>query len=98
MLTVTGTITETSSERVKENIEELINSLDIVKKLRGVQYNKKGNNIKEIGVIAEEINEILPQVVSMDLNGEPASVSYGRLTALLIEAIKELDNKINKLK
>ena len=73
-------------------------SLDIVKKLRGVQYNKKGNNIKEIGVIAEEINEILPQVVSMDLNGNPASVSYGRLTALLIEAIKELDNKINKLK
>ena len=98
VLTVTGTITETSSEKVKENIEKLINSLDVVKKLRGVQYNKKGNNIKEIGVIAEEINEILPQVVSMDLNGNPASVSYGRLTALLIEAIKELDNKINKLK
>jgi hypothetical protein len=98
VLTVTGTITETSSEKVKENIEKLINSLDVVKKLRGVQYNKKGNNIKEIGVIAEEINEILPQVVSMDLNGNPASVSYGRLTALLIEAIKELDNKLNKLK
>jgi hypothetical protein len=98
VLTVTGTITETSSEKVKENIEELSNPLDIVKKLRGVQYNKKGNNIKEIGVIAEEINDILPQVVSMDLNGNPASVSYGRLTALLIEAIKELDNKLNKLK
>jgi hypothetical protein len=74
------------------------NSLDTVKKLRGVQYNKKGNNIKEIGVIAEEINNILPQVVTRDVKGNPVSVSYGRLTALLIEAIKELDNKLNKLK
>ena len=98
VLTVTGTITETSSAIVKENVESIINSLDTLKKLRGVQYNRIGNNNKEIGVIAEEVDEILPQIVTRDKNGNPNSVSYGRLTALLIEAIKELDNKINKLK
>ena len=97
-LTVTGTITETSSEKVKENVENIINALDTIKKLRGVQYNKIGNNNKEIGVIAEEVEEILPQIVTRDEEGNPKSVSYGRLTALLIEAVKELDNKINKLK
>ena len=97
-LTVTGTITETSTANVKENVEDIINSLDTIKKLRGVQYNKIGNNNKEIGVIAEEVDEILPQIVTRDIDGNPNSVSYGRLTALLIEAVKELDNKINKLK
>ena len=97
-LTVTGTITETSTAKVKENVENIINALDIIKKLRGVQYNKIGNNNKEIGVIAEEVEEILPQIVTRDKEGNPKSVSYSRLTALLIEAVKELDNKINKMK
>jgi hypothetical protein len=97
-LTVTGTITETSTAKVKENVENIINALDIIKNLRGVQYNKIGNNNKEIGVIAEEVEEILPQIVTRDKEGNPKSVSYSRLTALLIEAVKELDNKINKMK
>ena len=42
------------------------------------------------------MEEILPQIVTRDKEGNPKSVSYGRLTALLIEAVKELDNKINK--
>ena len=91
------TLTETSTIRVKENIEEIQNPLDIIKKLRGVQYNKIGNNNKEIGVIAEEVDEVLPQIVTRDTDGNPTSVSYGRLTALLIEVVKKQDEQIENL-
>jgi hypothetical protein len=94
VLTVTGTITETSTITVKENIENIENPIEIVKKIRGVRYNKIGNDIKEIGVIAEEVNEVLPEVVNVDMEGNPKSVSYGRLTALLIEVVKKQDEKI----
>jgi hypothetical protein len=91
-------LTETSTIRIKENIEEIQNPLDIVKKLRGIKYNKIGNDNKEIGVIAEEVNDILSEVVVKDNEGQPSSVSYGRLTALLIEAIKEQDKQIEILR
>ena len=95
---MTGTITETSSITVKENVLDINNALDIVKKLRGVKYNRIGSDLEEIGVIAEEISGILPQVVNFGKNKTPMSVSYSRIVALLIEAIKELDNKIENLK
>ena len=91
------TLTETSTIRIKENIEEIHNPLDIVKKLRGIKYNKIGNDNKEIGVIAEEVNDILSEVVVKDNEGQPSSVSYGRLTALLIEVVKKQDEQIGNL-
>ncbi len=91
-------LTETSSERYKENIYTLDNALDKVIRLRGVSYNKKGNKTQEIGVIAEEVAEIIPEVVNLDFDKQPDSVSYGRITALLIEAIKELKSEIEILK
>jgi hypothetical protein len=91
------TLTETSTIRIKENVEDIENPLQIVKKLRGVQYNKIGNNNKEIGVIAEEVYDILPQIVNVDDENQPSSVSYGRLTALLIEVVKKQDEQIENL-
>jgi hypothetical protein len=61
-------------------------------------YNKKDNGVKEIGVIAEEIYEALPEVVLKNEEGEIDSVSYGRITAVLIEAIKDLKKEIEELK
>jgi hypothetical protein len=66
--------------------------------MRGVSYIKKDTQTKEIGVIAEEINEILPDVVIKNTEGEVESVAYGRLTAILIEAVKELKAEIDVLK
>jgi hypothetical protein len=91
-------ITETSSRRYKENIYTLDNALEKIINLRGVTYNKKGNTTEEIGIIAEEVAEILPQIVKYNSLNEPDSVSYGRITALLIEAIKELKKEIELLK
>jgi hypothetical protein len=102
-LEVVGTITttslvETSSIKIKENVKTLDNPLDIIKKLRGVEYNRIGETYNEIGVIAEEVNDVLPQVVNKDEEGNPTSVSYGRLTAILIEAIKKQDEQIEILR
>jgi hypothetical protein len=91
-------LTETSSKRYKENIYTLDSALDKVVRLRGVSYNRKGSKTSEIGVIAEEVAEIIPEVVNFDIENNPDSVSYGRITALLIEAIKELKSEIEVLK
>jgi len=97
-LTISGTLTENSSLRYKENIEPIKYGLDKVLQMRGVTYNKKDNGVKEIGVIAEEIYEVLPEVVLKNEEGEIDSVSYGRITAVLIEAIKDLKKEIEELK
>jgi hypothetical protein len=96
--TVGGTFTENSSIRYKKDIETISYGLDKVLQMRGVTYLKKENDIKEVGVIAEEIAEIFPELVNYDTEGRPDSVSYGRITALLIEAIKDLKKEINDLK
>ncbi len=97
-MTVGGTLTENSSIRYKKDVETISYGLDKVLQLRGVTYVKKENNVKEMGVIAEEIAEILPDVVLYDSEGKVDSVSYGRITAVLIEAIKDLKKEINELK
>ena len=97
-VTFSGTITENSSIRYKENIQTIENGIDSVLKMRGVTYTRKNSDFKEIGVIAEEVNEILPEVVLKNEEGEIDSVSYGRITALLIEAIKDLKKEIEDLK
>jgi hypothetical protein len=66
--------------------------------MRGVTYDKKDSGVKEIGVIAEEIYKVLPEVILKNEEGEVDSVSYGRITAVLIEAIKDLKKEIEDLK
>jgi hypothetical protein len=93
----TGDVIAYSDIRVKENIKTLDNSLEKVVKLRGVEFNKIGENIKSIGVIAQEIETILPEVVRTDDRGMK-SVAYGNISGLLIEAIKDLKVEIDLLK
>ena len=97
-LEVNGTITESSSIRYKENVKTIKYGLDEILKMRGVSYTKKDTQSHEIGVIAEEVNELVPEVVIKSEEGEVESVAYGRLTAVLIEAVKELQAQINELK
>lgn len=79
-----------SSRRYKTNIQTLDGSLGKVLQLRGVSYDLKATGKREIGVIAEEVGAVVPEVVTWEKNGVDAqSVDYGRLVALLIEATKE---------
>jgi hypothetical protein len=97
-VTVTGTLTENSSIRYKENIETIESGLDKIIQLRGVTYTKKDSGEKEMGLIAEEVYDVLPEVVLKNEEGEPDSVSYGRIVGVLIEGMKEQQKQIQELK
>ncbi len=100
----TGTITAMTITKCKTNIEKIDDALDKVSRLQGVSYNWKQDEYPEyrfpdkrqIGFLAEEVNEVLPEVVLEDDSG-PLAVDYGRLTALLVEAVKEQQETINQL-
>jgi len=97
-LTVTGTITEQSALRYKENVVPVTAALDKVDQLQPVTYNKKGSTTKEIGLIAEDVFDVYPEFVLCDDNGNPVGIHYSRLTAVLVESVKELKKEINELK
>jgi len=95
-IVASGTITgqdliATSDKRLKQNIQTVDSALDKVSKLRGVYFTRNGSEKRNIGLIAQEIEEILPEVVYTDESPEQIkSVAYGNIIGLLIEAIKEL--------
>ena len=86
----------TSDERIKTNIETISNALDIVKDLRGVYFTRIGQTKETVGVIAQEVETVLPEVVYTDSEGLK-SVSYGNMVGVLIEAVKELSERLEKM-
>ena len=101
--TATGDIIAygTSDRRLKENIKTITNPIEKVKSIGGYEFdwNNKQDTYQghDIGVVAQEIEEILPEIVSTRSNGYKA-VKYDRIVALLIEAVKEQQNQIEELK
>jgi hypothetical protein len=92
-----SSITETSSITYKENVNPIDSALDKVLQLMGVTYDRKDGSAKnEAGLIAEEVAKVLPNLVS-EKEGKPEGIHYTKLTAYLIECIKELNAKIEKL-
>ncbi|MFQ5604610.1 MAG: tail fiber domain-containing protein [bacterium] len=88
-----------SSRRWKTNIQTLNGALDKVKRLRGVSYDWKADGKHDIGLIAEEVGDVIPEVVAYEENGRDAkSVDYARLVAVLIEAVKEQQKDIEELR
>ena len=96
--TAVGNVTAFSDARVKTNIKTIDNALSKVLALRGVTYNRTDleDKSEQIGVIAQEVKEILPQVVQE--NDGHYSVAYGNIVGVLIEAIKEQQAQIEELK
>jgi hypothetical protein len=97
-LTATGNIAAFSDAKLKTNVKDVENALNKVTKMRGVTYEKDGN--KEVGVIAQEMEKVLPEVVSTikTESDELKTVAYGNIVGVLIEAIKELKAEIDELK
>lgn len=88
-----------SSLRFKEEINPIKNAIDKINHLRGVSFKWRNKNARrEIGVIAEEVYSVFPELVALDENNKPLSVYYDKFVAVLIEAVKELSQEIEKLK
>ncbi len=93
-----------SDERFKKNIQPLRNALDRVKAINGVSYqfktdefsNRNFTSADQVGFIAQNVESVLPEVVTTDEQGYKA-VDYSKITALLNEAIKEQQDQIEKL-
>lgn len=96
--TATGDITAYSDKSLKENIESISSPLEKLQGMRGVTYNRIDMNGREqVGVIAQEVEAVLPQVVHTDENGLK-HVAYGNIVALLIEAVKDLQAQVEEMK
>ena len=93
-VTAGGDVTAFSDMRIKHDIETIEGALAKVSDMRGV-YFKRNNGEAGTGVIAQEVENILPEVVK---DGEYKSVAYGNMVGILIEAIKELKAEVEKLK
>jgi len=94
--TFNNNVTAFSDERLKDNIETLEDGLAKVEQLRGVTYTR--DNKENVGVIAQEVEKILPEIVlTADDEMGTKSVDYSRITAVLIEAVKELSARVKEL-
>jgi len=101
-VTFTGNVyatsfTPTSSLAFKTNIRTLENALATVNRLRGVRFDWKESGKPAVGLIAEEVNEVVPEVVALE-GGKARGVNYDNLVAVLVEAVKEQQAEVASLK
>lgn len=88
-----------STIRLKKNVATIPSALSMVERMRGVTFDWiDGRKNNDIGFIAEEVNEVVPQVVHKNEVGQIESLDYGRLTSLLVQAVKELSAEVKLLK
>ena len=99
-MTVNGTITQNSDIRIKENVVEIGDCISKVQAMRGVYYNRTDFNteVTKVGVIAQEVEAVLPELILESPDDGFKSVAYSELTAVLINAIKEQQEIIEDLK
>ncbi len=86
-----------SDRTLKENIERIDNALDKVGALAGYTFNYKGREEKMSGLMADEVEAVLPEVV-YNFDGDLKAIRYGNMMGLIIEAINELKSDIDELK
>jgi hypothetical protein len=94
---VYGNFINTSDERIKTDIQTIDNALEKVLLLRGVNYTLITENTREIGLIAQEVEHIIPEAVKQNDLNDLKGINYSGLVGLLVEAIKELNNKVSNL-
>ena len=95
-LVASNDISLSSDERIKEDILTIDDATGIVEQLRGVSYVRKDTGKLGIGVVAQEVEKVLPQLVATDTNGMK-SVAYANMVGVLIQAVKELSARIDEL-
>lgn len=89
---------DSSSIRFKEDVKDARDLTGAIDKIRVVDYIRKDSGTRQLGLIAEELFEIYPEFVPLDMEGKPFSVDYARLTLALIQEVQNLRKEINVLK
>ena len=95
-----GSVITQSDGRYKDDITTISNGIESIKQLRGVSYFKKNSKTRDMGIIAQEVEEVLPELVvthSSSVYDDEKSVNYTGIIPVLIEAIKEQQQQIEEL-
>lgn len=95
--TVTGNVTASSDRRLKKNIKPIGNAMEKITKLNGSVWQRKDTGQKQTGLIAQEVEKVLPEAVQKDKDGY-RSLAYGNMVGLLVEGMKEQQQSIKELK
>ncbi len=96
-LTMSGDVAAFSDIRKKKDIKVIDNALAKVESIRGVNFTRVEDGVRGSGVIAQEVQAVLPEVVKADSEGI-LSVAYGNMVGLLVEAVKDLSAEVKSLK
>jgi hypothetical protein len=97
--TGTGQLTyDTSSARYKDNIRDSVYGLSHVMQMRSTMFEYKDDGRTDVGLIAEELDPIIPELVAKDKQGRPDAVSYDRMVSVLVKAIQELKAEFDAYK
>ena len=97
--TSTGAVTyDTSSARYKDNIRNSVYGLSHVMQMRSAQFEYKDDGRSDVGLIAEELQPIIPELVGVNKEGQADSVSYDRMVSVLVKAIQELKAEFDAYK
>ena len=100
-LELTGTFIANSDRRIKDNLEKISESIDFIETINGYKYTRtdlKDKSTKHIGVIAQEVEEIYPELIVENKDSGIKSVNYNGLSAVLIECVKSLKQENRELK
>ena len=99
IVTAAGLLAKKSSSiQYKDNVETLDFDSSKLDSLRPVSYNYKSDNAPDIGLIAEEVNEVYPELINYNKEGKPESVKYDGLSVMLLEEVTKLRQEVNELK
>ena len=90
-------VNSTSDANLKENVETIVGSIDILKDINGVKFVWKDLGTPSVGVIAQDVEKVLPELVSQRSDNGTKSVNYNGLVGVLIEAVKELSARVEGL-
>ena len=94
-VTVTGSVTETSDVSLKNDINTIQNPLELIEQIRGINFTWKNNGTKSMGVIAQDVEKVFPELVHGTEGSK--SLQYSGLIGALVESVKELSAKVSKL-
>lgn len=92
-----GAITAFSDKRYKENVRPIVNAIETIEKLNGVSYTRRdyerlaeAKGTRHIGLLAQDVKRVLPEIVTYDDFNDKYGINYGGLVALLVEGMKEM--------
>lgn len=94
-LTASGSVNALSDARLKTDLERIDGALNKLCSLTGYTYTRTDTGERQTGLIAQDVQKVLPEAVA---DGEHLAVAYGNLMGLVVEAVKELRADVNKLK